>query len=70
MNDGAWEIAPGRLCADCVRAMWLEYIFAPRTVYLGTRNLRPLRGAEEADRKAAVHDEQTRAGEKRTGEWA
>ena len=29
MNDGAWEIASGRLCADCVRAMWPEYIFAP-----------------------------------------
>lgn len=29
MNDGVWEIASGRLCADCVRAMWPEYIFAP-----------------------------------------
>ena len=29
MNDGAWEIASGRLCADCVRAVWPEYMFAP-----------------------------------------
>lgn len=32
MNDGAWEIASARLCADCVRAMWLEYIFAPTRI--------------------------------------
>ena len=35
MNDGAWEIASGRLCADCVRDMWLEYIFAPDP-YIGS----------------------------------
>ena len=31
MDKGVWKIATARLCADCVRAMWPEYIFAPDT---------------------------------------
>lgn len=29
MDKGIWRVARARLCADCVRAMWLDYIFAP-----------------------------------------
>lgn len=29
MNDGAWKIASGRLCVDCLQEMAAEYIIEP-----------------------------------------
>lgn len=69
MNAGIWKIATAKLCGQCIRDMEDEYIFAPQMAADAGRHVRTVRRKPHRPR-GAVHDEQTRAGEKRETEWA